>query len=71
MTINHGYCDLIQPTITMMSTIHIPSSSSRERNMRKAMKGGLSYRTNSKKKLMGCNCLQFLNNELYWEAAGN
>jgi hypothetical protein len=56
----------------MMPTIHIPSSSStRERNMRKVMKGGLSYRINSKKKLMGCNCLGFLDKELYLEAAGN
>jgi hypothetical protein len=27
--------------------------------------------TNSQKKLMSCNCLGFLNNDLYWEATGN
>jgi hypothetical protein len=27
--------------------------------------------TNSRKKVMGCKCLAFLHNEVYWEAAGN
>jgi hypothetical protein len=27
--------------------------------------------TNSKKKLMRCNCLGFINNNVYWEATGN
>jgi hypothetical protein len=27
--------------------------------------------TNSQKKLMSCNCLGFLNDDLHWEAAGN
>ncbi len=34
-------------------------------------RGKCRNRSNNKKKWMSCNCLGFLNNEVYWEAAGN